>query len=400
MKVLFFDPLSGGHHNEYPMHIGRYIEGNSIDFKANFVLSSKFRSEAPKVYRLLKSLDEAKLKIVSEKEQGYIDESSGIVRASRMWRLFRKYSRNIHFDKCVFLEINHFQPFLGLPYARKAEFDIYGILFFPYIRLDINGARLFEYLRQRVSFFRKRLLISWVLGNSSVDSIFLLNDPGGARLLNRVHGTNTFRPLPDPVFSPADNSNAVAPFQSGDDRLHCLFFGAIREQKGIRELIQAMHLLSEQDARDIELHVLGATSGDLKDELPRLIKRLRGSQKRLRVHYEDRFLEYAELEEAIRSCDLVLAPYQQTEGSSGVIGHAAKHRKPVIGPSTGLIGSLIREYKLGMSVDASNPAAIAQAIRAVLKDPSKIGDEDEMQRYVEERTPEQFVSTIIETLVK
>ena len=40
-------------------------------------------------------------------------------------------------------------------------------------------------------------------------------------------------------------------------------------------------------------------------------------------------------------------PYQITKLSSGVLGYAAVFRKPVIGPSDGLIGNLIRENGLG-----------------------------------------------------
>ena len=41
-------------------------------------------------------------------------------------------------------------------------------------------------------------------------------------------------------------------------------------------------------------------------------------------------------------------PYKITKLSSGVLGYAAVFKKPVIGPSDGLIGNLIKRNGLGM----------------------------------------------------
>lgn len=47
----------------------------------------------------------------------------------------------------------------------------------------------------------------------------------------------------------------------------------------------------------------------------------------------------------------MLTPYRNTSQSSGAIGYAAQYGKPVIGPLKGLLGYLIKHYRLGYQVD-------------------------------------------------
>ena len=62
------------------------------------------------------------------------------------------------------------------------------------------------------------------------------------------------------------------------------------------------------------------------------------------------------------SSDCIVLPYEVTAQSSGLIGYAAHFRKPVIGPKTGLVGKLIRKYRLGIQPDDINPETLSMAI--------------------------------------
>jgi glycosyltransferase involved in cell wall biosynthesis len=202
----------------------------------------------------------------------------------------------------------------------------------------------------------------------------------------------------EPVDSPAreasENGELSDRLLESDDRTTFLMFGALREEKGVRNVIEAFGQLDGETAEQARLCLFGQVRADLKAAFPRLVASLRRTQPRLDVCVENRFLPDAELQKALQATDVVLAPYLRTEGSSGVIGLAARYAAPVIGPSSGLVGSLINEYDLGVTVNASDPSAIAAAVRRfVRKRAVEVGTE--MQRYARERTPERFASTIL-----
>ncbi len=49
--------------------------------------------------------------------------------------------------------------------------------------------------------------------------------------------------------------------------------------------------------------------------------------------------------------DVILMPYTRPEYSSGILALAARSGKPVIGPTGGLLGRLIRENGLGVAAE-------------------------------------------------
>lgn len=52
-----------------------------------------------------------------------------------------------------------------------------------------------------------------------------------------------------------------------------------------------------------------------------------------------------------------------TNLSSGVLGYAALFNKPVIGPSDGLIGMLIKGNNLGITLESINTQSITNAFK-------------------------------------
>lgn len=66
--------------------------------------------------------------------------------------------------------------------------------------------------------------------------------------------------------------------------------------------------------------------------------------------------------------DYVLVPYKNVEQSSGIIGYAAQYNKPVIGPSEGLLGELIREYRLGYTITQLSVSNLSEKMKELLND--------------------------------
>ena len=75
------------------------------------------------------------------------------------------------------------------------------------------------------------------------------------------------------------------------------------------------------------------------------------------------FCDYSFLGELCFECDAILAPYLDSARSSGIIGHASQYHKPIIAPSSGLIGRLVKKYKLGYLLPTISPYSLCDAYR-------------------------------------
>ena len=190
---------------------------------------------------------------------------------------------------------------------------------------------------------------------------------------------------------------ALVPTLSQGQTIH-LLFGSLREAKGVRPALKAFHQLNDADARTASLHILGRTRAEIAESLPKLVDALRIQQPKLHVHFEDRYLSEPELSAALHHSDVILAPYLRTEGSSGVLGHAARYKRPVIGPSTGLIGQLIETYGLGTGLPEITATTLSCALRSHLQKPDSAVSKQGMKQYVKERSPKAFARTFFQTL--
>ena len=394
-----------GHHVEFLEHAARYSAAQS-DIQIHLVVHPHIEEHAPSLVQLASAHPNCVfLHPLTESEFEATERTDTIFsRALAGWEAAEKRGRQVGADHCVFMEMNAYQPILGLPRVRQAPFQTSGILFFPYCRLDVDSSSWKASLHLQAEKVRKHLQLRWVLSNPNVHTLFLLNDPWAARELSSALGSDALASLPDPVPllpDAVDVSPEVSTWMNaewGADRTHFLLFGSLREAKGVRPALKAFHQLNDADARTASLHILGRTRAEMAESLPKLVDALRIQQPKLHVHFEDRYLSESELSAALHHSDVILAPYLRTEGSSGVLGHAARYKRPVIGPSTGLIGQLIETYGLGTGLPEITATTLSCALRSHLQKPDSAASKQGMQQYVKERSPEVFARTFFQTI--
>lgn len=392
-----FDPEIAGHHLEYLRHVARYGAKQSAH-DLYFAVHPDIETLDPELCDCVRAAgNHLTLHPLSRHDYEQIEGANAVQRAWRGWKALEAVASTVDAEHCILMEMNAYQPVLGMPRARRAPFSVSGILFFPFVRIEPERNTLGSRLQARLERARKDLQLRWVLSNPNVENLFVLNDEWAARALNERFGRNRFTCLPDPVPSLVTDDEEHE-FEWDPARSHFLLFGSLRLEKGVLRFLDAVHRLSDEEAKRLGVHLLGKTRSDLRDDLPARIDRLRKTQPNLSVHFEDRFLSETELDGALRSTDFIVAPYLRTEGSSGVLGHAAHYERPVVGPNTGLIGSLIDEYDLGLTVDTVSTATLTDGLRRCLD--MKVGSDQTvgsvagMRRYVSERTPEAFAKKL------
>ena len=139
-----------------------------------------------------------------------------------------------------------------------------------------------------------------------------------------------------------------------------LFFGFIRHYKGLDLLLEAMHILAndeEQWVREIRLMIAGEYYEDEKKYLD-LIDKLKI---RHALILRTNFISDSEVKYYLCAADCVIQPYRSAT-QSGVTPLAYHFEKPMIVTNVGGLPALVPNGKVGLVTEA-NPAAIAASIK-------------------------------------
>jgi glycosyltransferase involved in cell wall biosynthesis len=142
-----------------------------------------------------------------------------------------------------------------------------------------------------------------------------------------------------------------------------LFFGRLMRYKGLAVLLEAWPRVA---AARPGAELLVAGSGPDAAWLARACEGLAG------VRLEARRLADLETAQAFLDADLVVLPYIEAS-QSGVLALAAAFGRPVVASDVGDLATTVRETGMGRLVPPGDPAALAQALLALLADPEERG---------------------------
>ena len=149
--------------------------------------------------------------------------------------------------------------------------------------------------------------------------------------------------------------------QLSEEKNLILFFGLIRDYKGLEYLIRSMSIIASY-IPDIKLVIAG--EGDFSKYYT-LIE----NKKYFEIH--NRFILDEEVAEFFERSSVVVLPY--IGGSqSGVVPIAYAFKKPVVVTNVGSIGEIVEDGVTGLLIPPKNSNALAEAIIKILMD-SKLG---------------------------
>lgn len=143
--------------------------------------------------------------------------------------------------------------------------------------------------------------------------------------------------------------------KSMDEKL-LLFFGFVREYKGLKHILNAMPEI-KQNIDNIKLLVVGSFGGD-KEEYMQLIK---DNNIEDCVEVIDGYTPDNEVEKYFAGCDLVVLPYESAT-QSGIVQIAYGFEKPVIVTNVGGLPDVVTDGKTGYVVEPQNPHELAKAV--------------------------------------
>jgi glycosyltransferase involved in cell wall biosynthesis len=164
--------------------------------------------------------------------------------------------------------------------------------------------------------------------------------------------------LPDPC-PPGYNGDPIAArnrLEIPRDRKVFLFYGTGARRKGLHLAVEAMRQLPPESAAFLLCAGQQNPSGKNAAGLTQLVR-----QNRARLL--DRYLTVEEEKMCFAASDVVLLPYLNHFGTSGVLSRAMSAGKPVIVSDEQLLGQLTREHGLGLLFPSGNVDALRDCIR-------------------------------------
>ena len=191
----------------------------------------------------------------------------------------------------------------------------------------------------------------YFITQSGMDTKNLLSIKKDANYIQAVHPTyNVFK------FKNMSKLQARQLLHLSETDKVLLFFGFVREYKGLKYLLKALPFL-KTTLSDIKLLVVGDFGNDKKSYID-LINKL-DVEDVLEIY--DGYIPDKEVEKFFASCDLVVLPYESAT-QSGIVQIAYGFERPVIVTRVGGLPDVVIDDKTGYVVNPCNPQEIAKAV--------------------------------------
>ena len=160
-----------------------------------------------------------------------------------------------------------------------------------------------------------------------------------------------------PVF---DDPGGPAPAAPNGTTL--LFFGLIREYKGLDVLLRALPEIARR-VPEARLVVAGDPI-DPAEPLQALAGELGVAE---RIDWQLRFVPREEIATLMATATVAVLPYRRID-ASGVLADALGHGRPAVVSDLGQVGETVRRFGAGATVPPEDPAALAAACARLLED--------------------------------
>ncbi len=373
--ILIFEPLSGGHRANYIHWLADSIADNPPP-DCHFIFVTDPGVDIPSAAPL------SSHKISPELARELASSSSSWKLRGLLRNLFDDCAAEHSPDHALILELTQME--LSFVW-RGAPCLVSAILFVQYPELP-----------RGLKFFFKDWKTTLLLHRTPVKNLFLLNGEEACRwLTNRFGSCTRFIPLPDPVpeISAEAGYSLRHEYKINDDQTVFLFFGAISLRKGADVLIAALHRLPPEAAAKSSFIFCGEPERAYRRIFEQACARLCAARPDIKLNIQAGFVSDERMMSLFEQTDVVLMPYTRSDYSSGILALAAKCRRPVIGPGTGLLGRLIRQNGLGITCSVTADS-VAEAISGAVANRPAV-DQERSKAFVEKSCPAGFSRVIL-----
>lgn len=374
MRILIFEPLLIGHHLEYLHHLYLGAVNKTND---TFVIAvPKKEWEEKKKNYIWPNSDNIEWLYLNDDECKYANQGNLIAQSLRLSRFIRRIAIHENVQSVFLIKLASVIPFL--PLILPHNISISGIIYKIYLRSNRTG------IRKWLDVMRYKIMAH----HCNMGKVFILNDPHSTEKLNRLYFTDRFVTLADPVpdIEALKLTDLRKDFGITKDSYVFLHFGAMEERKGTLQILEAVSLISENKLKNMHFIFAGCVGDGIKEQFYSSVNKLKS--RGVNIIVIDKFCSYETINSLCMTSDCILIPYLFTDLSSGALGYASVHKKPVIGPASGLIGELIHDNNMGTTLNNITPMTLSQAIAEFRKHAISC-------KYAQMNSTESFINSFI-----
>jgi glycosyltransferase involved in cell wall biosynthesis len=402
-QAMVFEVSSSGHRLGHVRLLLKALSERRLDTSIVFVLGDDFQGcLGDDLVISAQRLNSVRIVYMTPGETRRCQSHRSVSRRLNTYRVFERY---LDLTSSTLGFVNYLDTILvglAFPFLPGSDVAVAGILFRPSVHYrslgltDGDGASLSTQLKERLMRRLDDLIYRRALRNPRL-CVALTLDPLFTEFANKHYA------LGKKVLTLAEPYSALraSSQSSSDGRKRFLMFGLITDRKGLLATLDALLLLSEADLDNTSLVVAGRIQKSIRSQALAKVENVRRRSPAVDIEIRDRFIPDQELEELIKACDVVLAPYRRHVGSSGVLAMAAHFRRAVISQRYGLMGALVERYRLGMTCDPERTEDLADCLKKVLhEDARNLVDPTKMAAYAASNGETLFIDSIFETLTK
>ena len=393
--ILLFDAAPTGHHGEF---LENMIYGISRSCSGDYMVLAhpdlRLRLEAAKV----DSGSEIRLSYLGTAQLDLLNGVNSLFKRGRLeLKIVEDACAEFGVKQVLLMHMNVHQYALRTR-LRKNGISVRGILLNPYTplrRAHTWKSKVFAGLTA----CRKHLQFHLMFCNRQINRVFLLNDAPVAKELNRSFSKRLpFSSITDPIPALSSRMPTVtSSFENKGKRYSFLLMGSMAPRKGCLMVLKAMQQMTVDELSQIRLRFIGkfiSESADYRSDVLRAIQDLRSKCPELKIEVEDSYIDFSKMNAEFLAANCVLVPYIGFYGSSGILGHACRAGKPVIACEEGLIGELVRDLEVGLTVNPTDPDALCEHLRIALtgKLPFNL---EAARNYVKDADYKNFSNTLI-----
>lgn len=198
------------------------------------------------------------------------------------------------------------------------------------------------------------------------DAFIVLSEPVKKDLEDLVPNARillTPHPIYDHYGEKIGREKACNLLNISSEKKNLLFFGLIRDYKGLDLLIEAMSLLDSS----YQLIIAGESYGSF-EMYQNLINK---SPFKDNIKVLEQYVPDEMVTTLFSASDLLVLPYRSAT-QSGVLAIAYQLETPTLATNVGALGEAVLSSSIGIVTDEINPESIAVSIRSFFSDPEKI----------------------------
>lgn len=255
----------------------------------------------------------------------------------------------------VFVHLNKECKVSTLLHLHWLKFSMFDLVILTMIRYKTNTKLVFTVhnVLPHENNFIDRLIYPTIY--RLIDSFTFHSESSYSRLVNELNvDVKEFAIIPH-------YGNVVGKSAKLPKKNSLLFFGSIREYKGLDVLIDACAKLSQNI--DWTLSVYGKPEIDMSD------LELQAKEKNIfeKIHWHTDWIDESEIDKIFHSHEIVILPYKHID-NSGLLHLAMSYGKPILASRLGSLSDIIIEGKNGILFEPGNSDELSQKILKLLTD--------------------------------